>query len=183
MVRAIREVFSSMSPARSGWIAPGRIGFMSTQRRENRPTPATESFRGGLRYISNPMADTGRRGIRSASRSSDRQERNGYIQIPVAQFIHVPASGTTAQPVDLALFHNEKSKSLRNPVALSLQSDLSITPLVRLVSKGTCRGWSPLGAGRHTIRLQHSPLTSLPIQSPLPILRASIRLCRGYRQP
>lgn len=28
--------FSSISPAWSRWIAPGRIGFMSTQRRENR---------------------------------------------------------------------------------------------------------------------------------------------------
>ena len=32
---AAREEFSSISPARSRWIAPGRIGFMSTQRRED----------------------------------------------------------------------------------------------------------------------------------------------------
>ena len=35
-VRTAREVVFSISPARSGWIAPGRIGFMSTQRRECR---------------------------------------------------------------------------------------------------------------------------------------------------
>jgi hypothetical protein len=177
-----------MSPARSGWIAPGRIGFMSTQRRENRPYPATKSFRGGLRSISNPMADPGRREIRNASRPHGRQERNGYIQIPVAQFRHVHASGTAAQSVDLALFHNEKSKSYGTPAALSLQSDCNKTPLAMLVPGGTCRGWSPSGARRHNanlhdIRLLDLPLMGLPIQSPLPILRASIRLCRGYRQP
>ena len=34
---------SSTSPAWSRWIAPGRIGFMSTQRREFRPSPAVRS--------------------------------------------------------------------------------------------------------------------------------------------
>ena len=34
-VLAAREVFQSTSPAWSRWIAPGRIGFMSTQRRED----------------------------------------------------------------------------------------------------------------------------------------------------
>jgi hypothetical protein len=161
---------------------------MSTQRRENRPYPATKSFRGGLRSISNPMADTGRREIRNASRPHGRQERNGFTQIPVAQFKHVHASGTAAPPVDLALFHNEKSKSYGTPAALSLQSDRNKTPLVMLVPRGTCRGWSPSGAGRHhanlhDLQLLDLPLMGLPIQSPLPILRASIRLCRGYRQP
>ncbi len=33
---AARVFFLSISPAWSRWIAPGRIGFMSTQRRENR---------------------------------------------------------------------------------------------------------------------------------------------------
>jgi hypothetical protein len=177
-----------MSPARSGWIAPGRIGFMSTQRRENRPYPATKSFRGGLRSISNPMADTGRREIRNASRPHGRQERDGYSQIPVAQFSPVHASGIAAQPVDLAFFHNENSKSYGTPAALSLQSDCNKTSLVRFVPRGTCRGWSPSGAGRHNANPHKLPslvlpLMGLPIQSPLPILRASIRLCRGYRRP
>jgi hypothetical protein len=160
---------------------------MSTQRRENRPNPATKSFRGRLRSIFNPKADTGRREIRNASRPSGRQEHDGFTQIPVAQFKHVHASGTAAQPVDLALFHNEKLNSFGTPAAPSLQSDYSNTPLVRLVPKGTCRGWSPSGAGRqeanlHDTRLQFLPLASLPIQSHLPVLRVSIRLCRGYRQ-
>ena len=39
-VRTARAVFSSISPARSGWIArPAGQGFMSTQRRENRWRP------------------------------------------------------------------------------------------------------------------------------------------------
>jgi len=161
---------------------------MSTQRRENRPYPATKSFRGGLRSISNPMADTGLREIRNASRPAGRQERDGYTKIPVARFEHVHASGTAAQPVDLALFQNDKSKSYGTPAALSLQSDCSNTLLVRSVPRGTCRSWSPFGAGRHQENLhatpvQLSPLMSLPIQSPLPILPVSIRLCRGYRQP
>jgi len=33
--RTARERFSSISPAWSGWTAPGRIGFMSTQRWED----------------------------------------------------------------------------------------------------------------------------------------------------
>jgi hypothetical protein len=176
-----------MSPARSGWIAPGRIGFMSTQRRENRPTPATKSSRGERRYISNPTAGIGRRVIRNASRPTGRLERNGCTRIPVAQFRHVHASGTAAPPVDLALFHNEKSKSFGTPAALSLQSDCINISLVRLVPKRTCLGWSPSGAVRHHANLHDSalrclPLTSLPIQSPLTVLRVSIRLCRGYRQ-
>jgi hypothetical protein len=80
--------FSSISPARSGWIAPGRIGFMSTQRRENRPTQVTESHRGG------PF----RR--QSLYRTTDRKERaNGSAkdgQIPVARFGDSNAGGTTA---------------------------------------------------------------------------------------
>jgi hypothetical protein len=158
---------------------------MSTQRRENRPNPATKSFRGGLRSISNPMADTGRRAIRSASRPFGRQEHDGFTQIPVAQFKHMHTSGTAAQPVDLALFHNEKSFGTQ--AAPSLQSDYSNTPLARLVPKGTGRGWSPSGAGRqeanlHGLMLQFLLPASLPIQSLLPVLRVSIRLCRGYRQ-
>jgi len=161
---------------------------MSTQRRENRPTPATESYRGGLRSISNLMAFTGLREIRNVSRPYGRQERNGSIQTPVAQFKHVHANGTAASPVDLALFHYEKSKSFGTPAALSLQSDSSSTPLVKLVPQGTCRGWSPSRAGRHNAKLHNSqlqllPLAGLPIQSPLPVLRVSIRLCRGCRQP
>jgi hypothetical protein len=160
---------------------------MSTQRRENRPYPATMSFRGGLRSISNPMADVGRREILNASRPHGRPKRDGYSLIPMAQFNHLHASGTAAQPVDLAFLNDEKSKSYGTPAALSLQSDRNKTPFVRFVPRGTCRGWSPSGAGRHTanlldLGLLDLPLMGLPIQSPLPILRASIRLCRGYRQ-
>jgi hypothetical protein len=36
-VRSTKDLVSNISPVRSGWITrPGRIGFMSTQRRENR---------------------------------------------------------------------------------------------------------------------------------------------------
>ena len=47
-VRTARVVFSSISPARSGWTAhPAGQGFMSTQRRENRLRPTGCIDRGG----------------------------------------------------------------------------------------------------------------------------------------
>ena len=42
--------FSRFSPAWSRWIAPGRIGFMSTQRRDGRSAPTTETGRRSLRH-------------------------------------------------------------------------------------------------------------------------------------
>ena len=174
-VPATREVFSSISPARSGWIAPGRIGFMSKQRRENRPTPATESLRGWRRFISRPAAATGRGSIRNGSRPAGRLERNGCNEIPMARVDFVNASGTAAPPASLASFHNGTVISLEAPAATSLQSD-SNTLLVGLVPTRTCRGRSPYRAGRHDIRPLH------PNRSPLPVLRVSIHPCRGYRQ-
>ncbi len=182
MVPAAREVFSSISPARSGWIVPGRIGFMSTQRRENRSTQATKSFRGGRRLISTPEAITSQRDFLSVLRPSGRLERDGYKLIPVARFIELRSSGMAAQPVDLAFFHNEKWISLGTPAATSLQSDSS-TPLVRLVPRGTCRGWSPRRAERHDTRPLRIRLTSLPNLSPFPAPHVSILPCRGYRLP
>jgi len=46
LLRAGRQGTSGISPAWSRWIAPGRIGFMSTQRREDRAAPATAAGRG-----------------------------------------------------------------------------------------------------------------------------------------
>ena len=50
LFQAAREVFLSISPAWSRWIAPGRIGFMSTQRRDGRSAPTTEAGRRGTRH-------------------------------------------------------------------------------------------------------------------------------------
>ena len=47
---AVRARFSSISPAWSGWTAPGRIGFMSTQRRDGRSAPTTEIGRRSTRH-------------------------------------------------------------------------------------------------------------------------------------
>jgi len=47
---AARARFSRFSPAWSRWIAPGRIGFMSTQRRKGRSTPTTETGRRSTRH-------------------------------------------------------------------------------------------------------------------------------------
>jgi hypothetical protein len=40
----------SISPAWSRWIAPGRIGIMSTQRRDGRSAPTTETGRRSMRH-------------------------------------------------------------------------------------------------------------------------------------
>ena len=155
---------------------------MSTQRRENRPAPARESLRGRSRSISSLAANEVCGGFRSASRSIGRLERTGNIQIPVASFDHVHASGTAAPPVALVYLHNEKAKTLGTPAATSLQSDFSSTLPVWLVAFGTCRGWPPLRAERHDARSPRKRLTGLPNQTPLPVLRVSIQPCRGYRQ-
>jgi hypothetical protein len=155
---------------------------MSTQRRENRPTPATESLRGRVRLISTPVAFEGRRGFRDVSRLVGRRERDGYNKIPVAQFDLVHASGVAAPPVDLALLHNANRISLGTPAAPSLQADCSNTSLVEQVPRGTCCGRSPQRAGRHDTSLLRLRLTGFSEQSPFPILRVSIPPCRGYRQ-
>jgi len=156
---------------------------MSTQRRENRPTPATKSFRGRCRSISSLAAANGCEGFRSASRPTGRPERIGSIQIPMAQFHFVHASGTAAPPVDLVHLHNELANTLGTPAATSLQSDCNSTPLVGLVAVGTCRGCSLNRAERHDTRSPRKRPAGLPNQTPLPVLRASIQPCRGCRQP
>jgi hypothetical protein len=52
LFRAARARYSSISPAWSRWIAPGRIGIMSTQRRDSRWAPTTEAGRRGMRHDS-----------------------------------------------------------------------------------------------------------------------------------
>jgi hypothetical protein len=111
-----RALFSSISPARSGWIAPGRIGFMSTQRRDNRNTPATDICRRDSRC----RRGFGRRiGVGSSELSS----------APEAPFVLARTPGLTAT-VHFA--------------TNSLQSDSRNTQLVRLVPRDNCRGsWPP----------------------------------------
>jgi len=155
---------------------------MSTQRRENRPTPATENFRGECRSSYNSAAVTGSGGFRNASRPTGRMERDGIIQISMAHFECVHASEIAAPPVDLVHLHNEKMMALGTPAVTSLQSDRSNTLLVGLVPDGTCRGRSPYRAERHDTRSLRMHLTGLPNQTPLPALCVSIQPCRGYRQ-
>jgi len=50
LFRAAGARFSSISPAWSRWIALGRIGFMSTQRRDGRSAPTTETGRRSMRH-------------------------------------------------------------------------------------------------------------------------------------
>jgi hypothetical protein len=50
LFRGARARFSRITPAWSRWIAPGRIGIMSTQRRDSRWAPTTEIGRRSLRY-------------------------------------------------------------------------------------------------------------------------------------
>jgi hypothetical protein len=59
--------FSGISPAWSRWIAPGRIGFMSTERRDGRSAPTTAAGRRSLRHGSRlaRRKDRANRAIRS----------------------------------------------------------------------------------------------------------------------
>ena len=168
---------------RSAWIAPGRIGFMSTQRREIRPTPATGNLRGVRRSISNPAADNGSREFRNASRPAGRPGRYGYMLISLAASDLMRAGGIAAPPVDLALLHNGIMMTLGVPAAPSLQSDCCNTLPVGLVPEGTCSGRSPHRAGRHESGSLYLCPTGLPNQSALPFQRVSIRPCRRRRQP
>jgi hypothetical protein len=156
---------------------------MSTQRRENRSTPATKGFRGEGWFVSNPAVHHYRGEFRNASRPTGRQERDGQNQIPLAHCKHVPASGNAAPPVDLVFHHTEESISLGTRAATSLQSDCCSNTLVGLAPMGARRGWSPLGAGRHDTRSMHLRPSGVPNQSHLSVLRVSIRPCRGCRQP
>lgn len=180
--RVARLAFSSISPARSGWIAPGRIGFMSTQRRENRSTPATKRFRGEGWFVSNPAVHHDRGRLRNASRPAGRLERDGQNQNSMAQFKQVRATGNAAPPVDLAFHHTEELISLGTPAATSLQSDCCNNTLAGLAPLGARRGQPPLGARCHDTRSLHLRPSGVPNQSHLSILRVSIRPCRVCRQ-
>lgn len=149
---------------------------MSTQRMENRSTLATYSTRGVSWDISNPEAVNGLRGTRCASRPEGRLECDGFTMSPVAQVEFAHATGSPARPVQLAPFHNESGNPLEAPALTSLQSDSNDT-----LFAGTCRSLSPHGARRAAASQQSNP-ASFPNQTTLPVLRVSIRLCRGYRQ-
>ena len=100
---------------------PGRIGFMSTQRRENRSTPATETCRRGPRYRWRRTSCT------------RRSEVSGiFSPSPVARCTCSIASGRTA-----SVSHpSDQDLSPGTPVRLatnSLQSDYRIVQLVQVV--------------------------------------------------
>ena len=149
---------------------------MSTQRMEDRSTPATYSTRGVSWDISNPEAGHGFRKTRNASRPDGRLECDGFTRTPVAQVEVAHATGDSAPPVQLASFHNESGNLLEAPAVRSLQSDSN-----DVLFAGTCRSLSPRGARRAAASQQISP-ANFPNQTTLPVLRVSIRLCRGYRQ-
>lgn len=149
---------------------------MSTQRMENRSTPETYSTRGVSWDISRPEAGHGFRRTRYASRPEGRLECDGFKEAPVAQVEHAHATGGSAPPVRLASFHDESGNPLVAPAVTSLQSDSNDT-----LFAGTCRSQSPRGARRAAASQQSNP-ASFPNQTTLPVLRVSIRLCRGYRQ-
>jgi hypothetical protein len=122
---------------------------MSTQRREDRPTPATRNIRGVHRYISNPAAVNGPREFRSASRPSGRPERDGYTLISTVASDLVPAGGIAAPPVELALLYNGIMMPLGVPAAPSLQSDCCNKTTRWACSRGNLpwlvapQGWTP----------------------------------------
>ncbi len=109
---------------------PAGQGFMSTQRRENRITPATKWAPFGHR-----------RGLRCRWLSIDRMEREKSIGVsdsaPLAQKAHADASGGTAPPGFFRFWLATNS----------LQSDYRNTQLVRLVAFDIRRGFAAPGAG------------------------------------
>jgi hypothetical protein len=68
---AARARLSSISPAWSLWIAHGRIGFMSTQRRNGRSVPPTDTGRWKLRHGSRLAHDQDR---------ANRAHRSGHAK-------------------------------------------------------------------------------------------------------
>jgi hypothetical protein len=90
LLLAVRARLASISPAWSGWIAPGRIGFMSTQRRDGRWAPTTE---------------TGRRSMRHGSRlaqSMDYANRSKQANAAPRTWVSpASASGRTVRPAHL----------------------------------------------------------------------------------
>jgi hypothetical protein len=131
---------------------PGRIGFMSTQRRETGSSPATRICRRGARY----------RRQRTTCKKSDGE--NGPIGLSsIARHRRAEACAGTAPPKNLARLATN-----------SLLSDLRIAWLVRFVRLvqifllGTHFGSPPLAAGSGTANCTPAPheLSFPPIPSP-----------------
>jgi hypothetical protein len=163
--------FLSISPARSRWTAPGRIGFMSTQRRESRSTPATKTSRWGPRYRWRRTSCTSRAGVSGE-----------VFPASIARIGCADASDGTAPPVFLANFHpSDVDLSPGTPVRLatnSLQSGYRIVQLVQVfllvqvvqvVLQNSRRSAPPLWAGSGTATgtsaNHRSPLPRIPFPS------------------
>jgi hypothetical protein len=103
---------------------PGRIGFMSTQRRENRSVQATAICRVGFR-------------CRWRTGSRHREGAVGRLSpAPVTRYGQAHANGLTAQPQASVVFATD-----------SLHKDRHI---VRLVRQDVCSGTKPLWKCRST---------------------------------
>jgi hypothetical protein len=148
---------------------------MSTQRRENRPTPTTETCHPHAKELKALLAESGNRGPQRVwwptGWMGRAEDFGSKCQIQTARIHHAPVGGGAARPGIPAWFQ---------PAWLAthtLQSDCCNTQLVRL---------APLAKRRGSPRCAQKPfglrLTDLPNLSPLPVLRASIPPCRGYRQ-
>ena len=131
---------------------PGRIGFMSTQRRETGTTPATRTCRREIRY----------RRQQTTCKKSDGE--NGLIGLsPIARHGRKDAGVGTAPPWTMAWLATN-----------SLLSDLRIAWLVRFARLvqifllGTHFGSPPLAAGSGTANCTPAPhgLSIPPIPSP-----------------
>ena len=137
---------SSISPAWSRWIAPGRIGFMSTQRRDDRCTP---------------MAETGRWEQQSGSRFANCKDRAGTygdrFSASPARDLPAIAAGQTAPPAMLPVF--EATNSLR-------LDDRNQQQLIRLFSIGS----PPTGQAAAPRPFFERSSGDLPL--PSPVLRA-----------
>ena len=127
-----------LKPARSGWISsPAGQGFMSTQRRADRSTPATKTCHWGPRRWQRTSC-------------TDRTKDLGRISASLTVRKHCAhANRGTAPPGVLA---KGEEASLMAPVATnSLQSDYRIVKLFKRDVSHSSQSSPPFGAGNRAV--------------------------------
>ncbi len=160
---ACKRTFFEYSPARSRWIAPGRIGFMSTQRRQGQPTPTTKNCR------SSRQAEKACWELRGPKRPLCSMDRAG-VATPFARQLRGHAGGQAVQPRTSAEFHlsdgNLLPGSRNDAAAISLQLDCRNFKLVRFL---------PLDTLRVSLRRPEAAIQAVLRLSPLPIPPGFVR--------
>jgi hypothetical protein len=141
LFRGARARFSRITPAWSRWIASGRIGIMSTQRRDGRWAPTTEIGRRSLRY----------RSRLAQGRDLANRSKQANAVLPTWSFSAPNAFDRMVFPAA-----HLPAMAARNPLQQDTRNKQHVRPL--------CPGSPPLGraAGFGPLRLIGYP----PIPSP-----------------